>query len=41
MMKEQYDEPIFLTKAEFIKLQNTDVPSSLQETKTLSYFNVV
>ncbi len=26
MMKEQYDEPIFLTKAEFIKLQNTDVP---------------
>ena len=33
MMKEQYDEPIFLTKAEFIKLQNTDVPNSLQETK--------
>lgn len=33
MMKEQYDEPIFLTKNEFIKIQNTNVPSSLQETK--------
>ena len=33
MMKEQYDEPIFLTKNEFVRIQNTNVPSSLQETK--------
>lgn len=33
MMKEQYDEPICLTKNEFIKIQNTDVTSALQETK--------
>lgn len=33
MMKEQYDEPICLTKNEFIKIQNTNVPKPLQETK--------
>lgn len=33
MMKEQYDEPICLTKNEFIKIQNTDVSVALQETK--------
>lgn len=33
MMKEQYDEPICLTKNEFIKIQNTNVPETLQETK--------
>ena len=33
MMKEQYDEPICLTKNEFIKIQNTHVPETLQETK--------
>lgn len=33
MMKEQYDEPICLTKNEFIKIQNTDVSVVLQETK--------
>lgn len=33
MMREQYDEPIFLTKEEFLLLQNTEVPISLQETK--------
>lgn len=33
MMKEQYDEPICLTKNEFIRIQNTDVPEPIQETK--------
>lgn len=33
MMKEQYDEPICLTLNEVIKIQNTDVAKSLQETK--------
>lgn len=33
MMKEQYDEPICLTKNEFIKIQSSDVPTSLQEAK--------
>lgn len=33
MMKEQYDEPIFLSKHEFIKMKNSIVPDNLQETK--------
>lgn len=33
MMREQYDEPICLTKIEFKKIQNTNVPEALQETK--------
>ena len=33
MMKEQYDEPVCLTKSEFIRLRNADVPETLRETK--------
>lgn len=33
VMKERYDEPIFLHKEEFLKIMQTDVPEILQETK--------
>lgn len=33
MMREQYDEPIFLTKDEFLLLQKSNVPDALQQTK--------
>lgn len=33
VMKERYDEPIFLHKEEFLKIMNTEVPDELAETK--------
>lgn len=33
MMKEQYDEPYFLTKAEFLRMKDKEVPEQLRETK--------
>lgn len=33
IMRSQYDEPIFLTKEEFITIQNTEVPANLQGAK--------
>ena len=32
-LKEKYDDPVYLTKDEFVKVLNVDVPDKLQETK--------
>ena len=32
-LKEKYDDPVYLTKDEFVKVMNVDVPDKLQETK--------
>ena len=33
VLKEKYDDPVYLKRDEFLKLMRTEVPSSLQETK--------
>jgi integrase len=33
VMREKYDDPVFLRKEEFLKVMHTEVPSALQETK--------
>jgi len=33
MMRESYDPPVFLLQDEFLKVKDTEVPDTLQETK--------